>query len=155
MAKKSEFVYVIYIRATPKQLWDALMQPALTRIYWFGVSHDTTWKRGAPWKLKFSDGRVADAGKIIDIKKQRRIVLKWRNEFMPKMKAEGYTRCVIEMKPQGDAVKLTVAHSMNRANSKFIAAVSEGWPMILASLKSMLETGAALKILHKVSKKVK
>ena len=44
----------------------------------------------------------------------------------------------------GDAVKLTVVHEMDKPDSKFIGAVSSGWPHILASLKSLLETGESL-----------
>ena len=38
------------------------------------------------------------------------------------------------------AVKLTITHVMGRAASKFIDAVSGGWPRILSNLKSLLET---------------
>jgi hypothetical protein len=40
-----------------------------------------------------------------------------------------------------DAVKLTISHVMDRAESKLIEAVSGGWPRILSNLKSILETG--------------
>ena len=60
------------------------------------------------------------------------------------MKAEGYSRATFELEPVGETVKLTVTHEMDRDGSKFIAAVSTGWPHILSSLKSMLETGTPL-----------
>ena len=41
-------------------------------------------------------------------------------------------------------VKLTVLHEMDKSDSKLIKAISGGWPMILASLKSLLETGESL-----------
>ena len=68
-------------------------------------------------------------------------MLKWRNEFMPELKAEGYSRCTMELEPVDQAVKLTVTHMMDRAGTKFIGAVSGGWPRILSNLKSLLETG--------------
>lgn len=71
----------------------------------------------------------------------KRLVLKWRNEFKPELKAEGFTRCVMELEPVADAVKLTITHTMDREDSKFIVAVSGGWPRILSNLKSLLETG--------------
>ena len=71
-------------------------------------------------------------------------MIKWRNEFRPDLKAEGYSQCTIEIEPTADAVKLTVVHEIAKPNSKFIEAVSGGWPKILSSLKSMLETGRAL-----------
>ncbi len=62
----------------------------------------------------------------------------------PELKAEGYSRATFTLEPEGDVVKLTVTHEIDRTGSKFIAAVSNGWPKILSSLKSLLETGAAL-----------
>jgi uncharacterized protein YndB with AHSA1/START domain len=109
--------------------------------YWFGMNVETDWKEGSPWKLVFSDGRVADAGEIVELDRPRRIVLKWRNELRPELTAEGYARCAIELEPQNGAVKLTISHTIERADSKLIEAVSGGWPRILSNLKSLLETG--------------
>ena len=60
---------------------------------------------------------------------------------MPELKAEGYSRCAFDLEPQGEAVKLTVTHTMDHDGAKFIAKVSSGWPSILSNLKSLLETG--------------
>jgi len=135
------FVYVTYIRTAPVNLWAALTNPELTRKYWFGIHHDTDWKAGSPWKMMFPDGRVADAGEVVEAEPPRRLVLKWRNEFRPELKAEGYSQCVFEIEPVGDTSKLTVTHSIDRDPSLFIEAVSGGWPRILSNLKSLLETG--------------
>jgi uncharacterized protein YndB with AHSA1/START domain len=140
----SKFVYVTYIRAMPEKVWDALTKPEFTRQYWAGTHHDTTWEKGAPWKLMIPDGRVGDAGEILEVEKPRRLVLKWRNEFMPDLRAEGYSRCTFELETVGASVKLTVTHEMDKPASKLIEGVSSGWPHILASLKSLLETGASL-----------
>jgi len=83
----------------------------------------------------------ADTGNIIELDRPRRIVLSWRNEFRPELAAEGQTRCAIELEPQDGAVKLTISHTIERADSQFIAAVSGGWPLILSNLKSLLEIG--------------
>jgi len=138
------FVYVTYIRTTPEKLWDALLKPEFTRAYWFGIWQDCDWQKGAPWKLMFPDGRVADTGEVVEIEKPKRLVLKWRNEFRPELRAEGYSRCVIELEPADETVKLTITHEIGTSGSKFIEAVSGGWPKILSSLKSLLETGRAL-----------
>jgi uncharacterized protein YndB with AHSA1/START domain len=139
---ESKFVYVTFIRTTPEKLWSALTQADFMKEYWFGMHLKTEWKEGAPWKLLFPDGRIADTGEVGEVDPPRRLVLsKWRNEFKPELKAEGYARCVIELEPVKDAVKLTVTHTIDRAGSKFIEAVSGGWPRILSNLKSLLETG--------------
>jgi uncharacterized protein YndB with AHSA1/START domain len=138
---KSSFVYVTFIRATPERLWSALISADFMKEYWFGMHFKTDWKVGAPWELLFADGRIADTGEVAEVDPPRRLVLKWRNEFKPELKAEGYARCLIELEPVSEAVKLTITHTMDRAESKFIQAVSGGWPRILCNLKSLLETG--------------
>lgn len=81
---------------------------------------------------------------MLEIEPNKRLVLSWRNEFKPELKAEGYSRMTYELEPMGDMVKLTVLHQIDKPGSKLIEAVSGGWPMILASLKSLLETGESL-----------
>ena len=105
------------------------------------MNFETGWKVGSPWKLILPDGQVVDAGEIIEFDRPRRIVLKWRHERRPELTAEGYARCSIELEPQDGAMKLTISHAIERADSKLIEAVSGGWPRILSNLKSLLETG--------------
>jgi len=143
-AAKSSFAYVTYIRTTPEELWAALTTPEFMKKYWFGMNFETDWQAGSLWKLSFPDGRVADTGEIAEIEKPRRLVLRWRNELRPELREEGYARCVIEIEPAGEVVKLTITHEIDRPGSKLIEAVSGGWPKILSGLKTLLETGMAL-----------
>ena len=137
----STFVYVTYIRTTQDQVWRALTDQDFIRKYWFGVTAESEWTAGSPWKLTMPDGRTADSGEILECDPPRRLAIKWRNEFMAELKAEGYGRCVFELEPVNGAVKLTITHSNPAPASKTIAAVSSGWPRILSNLKSLLETG--------------
>jgi uncharacterized protein YndB with AHSA1/START domain len=140
----SRFVYVTYIRTTPEKLWQALIDPEFTRRYWCETWQDCAWKPGASWQIMIPDGRVGDSGQIVEIEPPRWLVLTWRNEFKPELRAEGYSRLTYELEKVGESVKLTVIHEMDKPDSKFIDAVSSGWPMILSSLKSLLETGEPL-----------
>src|SRR5262245_15121945 len=90
------------------------------------------------------DGRVGDAGEVLEIDPPRRLVLSWRNEFKPELKVEGFSRLTYELEQEGESVKLTVIHEMDKPDSKLIDATSNGWPHLLASLKSLLETGESL-----------
>jgi len=141
---ESEFVYVIYIRTTPEKLWRALTEPEFTRRFWADTVQECEWKRGAKWRLMIPDGRVADTGEVIEIDPPRKLVLTWQNHMFPEMTAEGHSRMTYELEPKGSLVKLTVKHSMDTPGSKLVKAVSNGWPMILSSLKSLLETGESL-----------
>jgi uncharacterized protein YndB with AHSA1/START domain len=137
----STFVYVTFIRTSANELWSALTDPETMKKYWFGFRAESDWKAGSSWTLMHPDGRVADTGEIVESDPPNRLVLKWRNEFKPELRAEGYSQCVFEIEPAGAAVKLTVTHSIERDKSKLIQAVSHGWPRILSNLKSLLETG--------------
>jgi uncharacterized protein YndB with AHSA1/START domain len=137
------FVYVTYIRTTREKLWQALIEPEFTRRYWFGTWQDSQWQTGSSWKLMIPDGRVGDSGEVLEIDPPRRLVLSWRNEFT-ELRAEGHSRATFELEQQGESVKLTVIHEIDKTGSKLIEAVSNGWPHILASLKSLLETGEPL-----------
>ena len=148
----SKYVYVTFIRTSPQKLWDALTQPEFIKQYWFNMTQESEWKAGASWKMLSSDGGVTDAGEVLEIDPPRRLVLKWRNEFMPELKAEGYSRCVYDLEQDGDIMKLTVTHSIDKDDAKLITAVSGGWPRILSSLKSLLEAGAPLPRSHPAPK---
>lgn len=138
---ESNFVYVTFIRTTPEKLWSALTDPEQMKVYWLGVHIESDWKTGAPWKMFLPDGTLADAGEILAIEQPSRIQLKWRNEFRPELNAEGFSVCTIELEPYGSSVRLSITHVIERAESKFIQAVSGGWPKIISNLKSLLETG--------------
>jgi uncharacterized protein YndB with AHSA1/START domain len=141
---KPKFVYVTYIRTTPEKLWQALTDPEFTRRYWCETTHESEWKVGSSWRIMIPDGRVADGGEILEIEPLRKLVLSWRNEFKPELHTEGYSRLTYELEQQGESVKLTVIHESEIPGSKLIEAVSNGWPAILSSLKSLLETGESL-----------
>jgi uncharacterized protein YndB with AHSA1/START domain len=143
-AGKSSFVYVTYIRTTPERLWSALTNREFAQQYWRGACPEADWKVGGSWKLVLPDGRVCDAGEIVAFEPSKRLGIRWRNEFKPELKADGWSLCMMEIESVDEAVKLTVTHSMEREGSKLIDAVSDGWPQVLSNLKSLLETGAVV-----------
>ena len=139
---RSTFIYVTYIRTTPGKLWSALTDPAFMKQYWFGNHCESQWTVGSSWKNVYPDGRVTDAGEIVEAEPPRRLVIRWRHEDKPELKAEGDSLCMMELESNGTAVKLTITHTIEREPSKFIAAVSGGWPKVISNLKSLLETGS-------------
>lgn len=140
----SRFVYATYIRTTPEKLWRALLDPEFTRRYWCETRQESQWKPGASWRILIPDGSAIDTGEILEIEPQKKLVLTWRHEGSPELKAEGYSRLTYELEAVGESVKLTIIHEIDKPDSKLIHAVSGGWPHILASLKSLLETGEPL-----------
>jgi len=139
---KSKFVYVIYIKTAPEKLWHVLTTPEFIKRWWGGgITITSDWNVGSTWVMSYADGRVADAGEIVEFNPPKRMVIKWRNEWNPELKEEGFSRCTFDLEEIDGAVKLTLTHGIDLPNSKFIEAVSVGWPMILSNLKSFLETG--------------
>ena len=140
----STFVYVTFIRTTPERLWSALTEANFMKQYWFGMHCESEWKAGSPWRMIRANGEVTDSGEIVEADPPRLLIIKWRNEFRPELKAEGYSRCSMQIEAVDDAVKLTITHGIDVPQAKFIEAVSGGWPRILSNLKSLLETGETI-----------
>jgi uncharacterized protein YndB with AHSA1/START domain len=149
---QSKFVYVTYIKTTADKLWEALTSREFLAQYWLGNQPEADWRAGGSWKIVRPNGELADSGEILEFEPKKRIVIKWQHEMTPDLKAEGSSLCTMEIepmvnpggKPGEESMKLTVTHAMERSESKLIAAVGGGWPLILSNLKSVLETGQPL-----------
>jgi uncharacterized protein YndB with AHSA1/START domain len=141
----SRFVYVTYIRAPAQKIWDSLTDPAQNRLFWGGYHQRSGWKVGDDYAIEGPDGNAWDTGKVLAVEPPHLLSVSWRHLNDPGMKAEGDSTATFELRPGVDGVtKLTLTHTIDVADSKLIGAVSTGWPMIFASLKSLLETGRAL-----------
>jgi len=142
---RSTFVYVVYIRTTPERLWSALTtDEEFMKQYWFGIHCESQWTAGSPWKMVSSSGLILDAGEIVEAEPPRRLVIRWQHQSKPELKAEGDSKCTIELEPVGTAVRLAITHTIEREPSKLIEAVSGGWPKIISNLKSLLESGTVV-----------
>ena len=139
---RSTYVYVTYIRTTPEKLWSALTDGEFMKQYWFGNHSESQWTAGSPWTMLSPEGITLDAGEIVEADPPRRLVIRWRHQNKPELKAEGDSRCTMELEPGGGAVKLSITHTIEREPSKLLVAVSGGWPKVISNLKSLLETGS-------------
>ena len=140
-----KFVYVTYIATTPEKVWAALLEGALTRQYW---RHDNVsdWKVGSTWEHRRSDGeqgKVDIAGKVVESVPPKRLVVTWARPSEVAETAK-HSRVTYEIEPVASAVRLTVTHDQLEADPDMARAISGGWPKVLSSLKSLLETGRPL-----------
>jgi uncharacterized protein YndB with AHSA1/START domain len=142
---KPEFVYVTYIETTPEKLWHALTDGNFTERYWFGARLKSDWKVGSTFEMLRGDGTVSDAGKVVEYDPPRRLAYTFVN-LSDKYKDDLPALATFVLEPYGKLVKLTLTHQGFRDGSKFFAGISRGWPAILSSLKSVLETGKPLEI---------
>jgi uncharacterized protein YndB with AHSA1/START domain len=142
---ESHFLYVSYIRAPAQKVWDALIDPALNKQFWAGYHQQSSWEVGADFAIVGAEGNAWDTGKVRAFDPPRHFQVTWLHQHDEAMKAEGESVCSFDVEALSDQLtKLTVTHVMPIAESKLIGAVGTGWPMILSSLKSLLETGRAL-----------
>jgi uncharacterized protein YndB with AHSA1/START domain len=141
---KPEFVYVSYIATTPEKLWHALTAPEFTTRYWFGVRLESDWKVGSRFTM-VRDGAVCDAGEVLEYDPPRRLSYSFVN-LSEQFSGERPARATFVLEPFGQLVKLTLTHDGFDDGSRMLPAISRGWPAILSSLKSILETGTPLDV---------
>jgi DNA-binding transcriptional ArsR family regulator/uncharacterized protein YndB with AHSA1/START domain len=158
---KPEFVYTTYIRTTPEQLWRGLTDPAFTRRYW-GLAYESDWAAGSAFTIRLDRGGVAIADPaqvILESDPYRRLAYAWHtftpgwaaaygisDEQLAQFAAEPRSKVTFDIEPLGDYVRLTVVHDGFEAGSAVLPGVSQGWPLLLSSLKSLLETGDVLPV---------
>jgi uncharacterized protein YndB with AHSA1/START domain len=141
--RKPEFVYTTFIKTTPEKLWHALTDTEFTRSYWFGCDLTSDWKVGSPMRMN-KGGKVVNEGIILEFDPPRRLSYSWLSIFDEEMKKEKPSRVTFVLEADGSAVKLTVTHEEFAEGSKTLPSISGGWPLVLSSLKSILETGLPL-----------
>lgn len=141
---KEKFVYVTYINATPEKTFQALIDGEMTRQYW---QHDNVsdWKPGSRWEhQRCNDAHTVDiVGEVIESTPPRRLVLTWAAPASAADKAR-HSRVAIDIEPVGAMVRLTVTHDELETGSDMLKGISNGWPRVLSSMKTFLETGRPL-----------
>jgi uncharacterized protein YndB with AHSA1/START domain len=142
---KPEFVYVTYIETTPEKLWEALTNSEFSRRYWWDTSVVSDWKVGSPFSLVLN-GRTTDVGEILEADPPRRLTYSFRHIFNEAAARERPSRVSFMLEPHGKLVKLTLTHENFAEDSVILDGISKGWPAIMSSLKSLLESGEALVI---------
>ena len=142
---KPEFVYVSYIETTPEKLWEALTGSEFSRQYWFGTELRTDWTIGSPFALVMN-GTPTDVGEILEFERPRRLSYTFRHVLKDELRNERPTKVVFTIEQHGKFAKLTLTHEGFAEASKLLDGISKGWPAIMSSLKSLLETGRALAI---------
>ena len=142
---KPEFVYVTYIETSPEKLWQALTSSEFSKRYWFDTELQSDFKVGSPFALVM-DGTTTDVGEILEADPPRRLSYTFHHVLDETARKEPPTKVIFDLEKHGSFVKLTLTHENFVAGSKLLDGISRGWPAILSSLKSMLESGTALAI---------
>ncbi len=141
---KPKFVYVTYIASTPEKVFAALTDHEATGKYWFGNAVTSDWKVGSPFEFH-REGKLILQGKVLENDPPRRLSYTFHSMHDAALNAEGPSRVVFELERQKDQVKLTVIHDGFVEGSKVFDSISNGWPLVLSSLKSYLEANRVLR----------
>jgi uncharacterized protein YndB with AHSA1/START domain len=122
-----------------------LTSSEFTRRYWFNTEVRSDWKVGSAIALVM-DGKTTDVGEILEADRPRRLSYTFKHVSDEELKQEPASKVVFALEPHGKVVKLTLTHEGFVEGGKMLDGISRGWPAILASLKSLLESGTALAI---------
>jgi uncharacterized protein YndB with AHSA1/START domain len=147
--EKTSFVYVTYIRSTPQKVFEAITQPEIARRYW-GHENVSDWKPGSGWQhVRANEERAVNVvGKVVEVTPPTRLVITWAS---PSRAADpaAYSRVSFDVAPYEDMVRLTVTHDELEAGGSMAKGIQQGWPIVLSSLKSLLETGQGIDVFAK------
>ena len=145
----TSFVYVTYIHSTPEKVFEAITKPDIARRYW-GHENVSDWKPGSKWEhVRANDKRTVElVGKVVEVSPPTRLVITWANASLAS-DPSAHSRVTFEIAEYDDMVRLTVTHDELEAGSGMAKGIKQGWPVVLSSLKSMLETGHGLDVFAK------
>ena len=147
--EKTSFVYVTYIRSTPEKVFEAITKPEIARRYW-GHENVSDWKRGSTWEhVRANEQRTVElVGKVVEVSPPTRLVITWANASQAADPAS-YSRVSFDVAAYEEMVRLTVTHDELEAGSGMAKGIQQGWPIVLSSLKSLLETGQGIDVFAK------
>lgn len=147
--EKTSFVYVTYIRSTPEKVFEAITRPEIARRYW-GHENVSEWKPGSDWQhVRDNEQRTVNVvGKVVEVDAPTRLVISWAS---PSSAADpdSYSRVTFDVAAYDGMVRLTVTHDELVAGSGMAKGIQQGWPIVLSSLKSLLETGQGIDVFAK------
>ena len=144
--EKTSFVYVTYIRSTPDKVFEAITKPEIARRYW-GHENVSDWKPGSKWEhIRANEARTLQlVGKVVEVTPPTRLVITWANASQAD-DPDATSRVTFDVAPYADMVRLTVTHDELEAGSGMAKGIQRGWPLVLSSLKSLLETGQGIDV---------
>lgn len=141
---KPATVYTIYITSTPEKVWQALTQAEFSRKYFSGFAVEVDLKVGGAFVVRAPDGSLHISGEVFECDPPKKLAVTWNVNWPGIVEKLGTTLVIYEIEPAGEAVRLTMTEAHDRdLSDDILSGGRQGWPAILSSLKSLLETGKA------------
>ncbi len=145
VTKKAAFTYSIYIQTSVKTLWNALFDPEMTKLYWGRHRNASDWEPGSCWEHQdYDDAGIVDlAGTVLEKEMYQRLVISW---YFPSDEdnVDKHSKVTFELEEYPDSVQLTLLHLDLAPDGEMLQGIRSGWPIVLSSLKTLLETGRPL-----------
>jgi len=135
-------LYKTYVRASAEELWQAITDPTFTRRYFFGTEIKSTFEPGAAVTYVGSDGADTVRGEVLVAERPTRLVMTWRSLWSEELAADPPSKVSWEIEPMGDVCQLTLLHTFDGETATYHE--TEGWALVLAGLKTLVETGEPL-----------
>jgi len=147
--EKTSFVYVTYIRSTPEKVFEAITKPEIARRYW-GHENVSDWRPGSTWQhVRANEERTVQlVGKVVEVSPPTRLVITWANPAQAD-DPDSTSRVTFDVAPYDEMVRLTVIHDELEVGSAMAKGIQQGWPIVLSSQKSLLETGQGIDVFAK------
>jgi uncharacterized protein YndB with AHSA1/START domain len=142
---KPAIVYTIYIASTPQTVWQALTSAEFSRKYFFGNAVEIDLRIGGSYIVRTPDGALHISGEVVECDPPNKLSFTFNVNWPALVEKLGPTLVTYEIEQAGDAVRLTMTEAHDRPiDDDILSGGRQGWPAILSSLKSLLETGEAL-----------
>lgn len=145
---RRDTVYTTYITTTAEKVWHALTDPETSKRYFFGRRVQSDWKVGSKFEMWYDEGHGLDVnGVVLECDPPHRLKVSWRVDWVEELRHLPDSYVTYQIDQMGDVVRLTMLEEHDESlDPKYLEGGRNGWPIILSSLKSLLETGEPLKI---------
>jgi len=124
-----EKVFEVWIRTTPERIWEAITDNEIRKQYTFNPPPGM-------------DPSSFATSEDVEVDPPHRLVQTMKAHWRPEIESYPATTITYEIQPRGDICMLRVTHG--GLTEDMSAEIWGGWPQILSSLKSLLETGESL-----------
>ena len=144
-AKNIAITYDIYIGAPIGKVWKGIVDGDMTKHYVYGTRLESKLKKGAPYAyLGEGNFKVVD-GEILEIEPEKRLVMSWNAHWDESVAKDRPSPVSYELNAAGPSTtRRHIVHDDFDGPTATYSGSVDGWPLMLSSLKSLLETGKPL-----------
>jgi|HubBroStandDraft_6_1064221.scaffolds.fasta_scaffold668453_2 uncharacterized protein YndB with AHSA1/START domain len=145
MAKDLAYAYNIDIGAPVAKVWKGIVDGEMTKHYVYGTRLNSKLTKGTPYAYVGDGGFKVVDGEILDIETEKRLVMSWNAHWDESVAKDRPSRVTFELSAAGPSTtKLHLVHDDFDGQTSTYSGSVEGWPLMMSSLKSLLETGKPL-----------